>query len=172
MNQAYPNSLCSCLRPEIDSAHYNTLNRHVLSPQIRLNRTVFSNTIFKFILNLSGVEAVTFRASVVDFACESAAARPAFHSLLVGSDDLILAIIAQQKIGAGRFSEFHRIESPLRDIIRHQTGVAGTVNHSIQLIVPVQYNSLFSFVEKTPMAVDRGAASLFRNLSSGSDSTE
>ena len=75
------------------------------------NTPVLSPSMVFFINHFLGFRAEALRATVVDFTSEPVPARGAFHFFLFAPGDLILRIIAKERVGADRTDDVHRIDS-------------------------------------------------------------
>ncbi len=61
-----------------------------------------------FISHVLGIRTEALWATIIGLSSESVATRPAFHVLLFHSTDLILGIVAQEKVGADRIGDAKR----------------------------------------------------------------
>jgi len=97
--------------------------------------------IIKWYDDLLGIEAAALSAPVIDLAIESVPADPAFHLLLVTPGNLILGVVAQEQVGAGRVRNVHRIEPSNRIYPRYATVAVSIVGNLpeviIKFVVPV-----------------------------------
>ncbi len=97
--------------------------------------------IIKWYDDLLGIEAAALSAPVIDLTLESVPADPAFHLLLVTPGNLILGVVAQEQVGAGRVRNIHRIGPSNRIYPRHATIAVSIVGNTpkviIKFVVPV-----------------------------------
>jgi len=89
-----------------------------------------------FICLFLGVRTEALGAPVIDFALEHVSAGEAFHLFPLAPADLILGIVAQEKVGTDRIGNVHRVKPSFSAPVRHRiVAVRGMVHITITIVI-------------------------------------